>query len=133
MQEPISIPMRTDQALAGSGSSTLPALKEPATSSSRTSAPDRPVREYVELKLSLKELGLLERQPIYYTYKFLSTFGLLAVGLIFLVTVHNFWLQLLDAVYLAFVCGQIGYLGHDIGHRQVFRSTRNTTIGSFLV
>ena len=34
------------------------------------------------------------------------------------------WLQLLSAVFLAFVMGQIALIGHDFGHRQVFSSAR---------
>jgi fatty acid desaturase len=34
--------------------------------------------------------------------------------------VHVFWLQLLDAIYLAFVSTQMGLLSHEAGHRQMF-------------
>jgi fatty acid desaturase len=34
--------------------------------------------------------------------------------------VQNFWLQLANAAFLAFVFTQIGFLGHDAGHRQIF-------------
>src|SRR5438105_4381304 len=78
-----------------------------------------PTTEYVELKQLIKERGLLDKQPVYYTYKILLTLSMLAIGLAFLVLVNNFWLQLLDAVYLSFVFAQISFLGHDIGHRQV--------------
>jgi len=57
----------------------------------------------------------------------------LAVGLIILFKVNNFWLQLLNAVYLGFVSTQIGLLGHDIGHQQVFRTGWKSTVAGFLV
>jgi fatty acid desaturase len=41
---------------------------------------------------------------------------------LFLVDV--FWVQLLNAAFLAFVFGQTGFIAHDAGHRQGFRSTR---------
>ena len=47
-------------------------------------------------------------------------FSLLVVGVGALLVVHIFWLQLLDAVYLAFVFTQMGLLAHEAGHRQMF-------------
>src|SRR6266487_1156557 len=79
--------------------------------------------EYAELEQLVKNKGLLDKQPKYYTYKILSTVALLALSVAFLLLVHNFWLQLLNAAFLAFVFGQIGFLGHDGGHRQIFKAT----------
>ena len=81
------------------------------------------VSDYAALKRLIKQKGLLEKQPRYYTYKILSSLGLLAVGIVFLLFVHIFWLQLLDAVFLAFACGQIAFVCHDSGHRQIFHAT----------
>ena len=83
---------------------------------------------YPELRRIIKEQGLLDRQPAYYWFKILSTLGLLALSITFLVVVDNSWLQLANAAFLAFVFGQIGYLGHDAGHRGVFRSIRGNEI-----
>lgn len=92
---------------------------------------------YPELRQLIKEQGLLERQPAYYTYKILSTLSLLALSITLLAIVDNTWLQLANAAFLAFVFGQSGYVGHDAGHRAVFRSLRgNEFIGlgaSFLL
>jgi fatty acid desaturase len=79
--------------------------------------------EYAALKHIIKQRGLLEKQPGYYTYKILLIVGMLTLGVVFFLVVNNFWLQLLDAVFLAIVTGQIGFLGHDAGHRQIFRAT----------
>jgi fatty acid desaturase len=93
--------------------------------------------QYPELRRIIKEQGLLDKQPAYYCYKILSTLGLLAASIAFLVIFDDFWLQLIDAAFLAFVFGQIGYLGHDAGHRGVFRSIRGNEItglsASFLI
>jgi fatty acid desaturase len=78
-------------------------------------------RDYAELKRLIKNRGLLDKQPIYYTFRIALLFGLLVLGLIFLLVVHIFLLQLLDAVYLAVVFTQIGLLGHDARHRQMFK------------
>ena len=89
--------------------------------------------EYARLKQLMRQRGLLDQQPGYYSYKILFTLSLLAIGLIFLLIVDNFQLQLLNAVYLGFVSMQIGLLGHDIGHREVFRSGWRSTVAGFLV
>ncbi len=68
--------------------------------------------DYAELKQILKKQGLLERQPAYYTVRVALLLALLTLGVVFLFVVNNFWLQLLNAVYLAFVFTQIGLLGH---------------------
>src|SRR5258708_35594867 len=46
--------------------------------------------------------------------------GLLAAGWAAFVVVGDSWWQLAVAVFLAVVFTQIGFLGHDAGHRQVF-------------
>jgi fatty acid desaturase len=76
--------------------------------------------DYAELKRQLKQRGLLDKQPMYYTCRIALLFGLLVVGVAVLVMVHVFWLQILDALYLSFVSTQIGLLAHEAGHRQMF-------------
>jgi len=70
----------------------------------------------------------LDKQPFYYTYKIFLTFGILAIGVTFLTVLDNFWMQLLVAGYLGFVFTQIGFIGHDAGHREIFNSPRNNEI-----
>ena len=70
-------------------------------------ASSTPTGRYAELKRRIKHDGLMDPQPVYYAGKLASTLGLLAVGLALLVVFDNTWLLLLDAVYLAFVFGQI--------------------------
>ena len=92
-----------------------------------------PVNEYASLKQLITKRKLLDKQPRYYAYKILFTMGLLAAGVAYLLVVHNFWLQLCDAVYLAFVFGQIGFLGHDTGHRQIFHAAWKHHLSSMLL
>ncbi len=80
------------------------------------------VNDYAELKQLIKQKGLLEKQPKYYSYKILFSLGLLIVGIAFLFLVKIIWLQLLDAVFLAFACGQVAFVCHDGGHRQIFNA-----------
>ena len=83
----------------------------------RQVASGTPSGQYAELKRRIKHDGLMDPQPVYYAGKLASTLGLLVVGLALLVVFDNTWLLLLDAVYLAFVFGQISLVAHDWGHR----------------
>lgn len=84
--------------------------------------------EYAQLKHLVKQKGLLDKQPGYYAYKVPLTLGLLALNLSLLATLDTLWLQLLNAAFMAFVFTQIGLVGHDAGHQQIFRSTRHNDI-----
>jgi fatty acid desaturase len=76
------------------------------------------VNPYAELKRLVKKAGLLDRQPAYFGGKIVLNLCLLAAGLALLPILDNTWLQLANAVYLAFVFVQISFLAHDFGHRQ---------------
>src|SRR3989344_8199091 len=86
--------------------------------------------EYAELSRQINAARLLDRQPLYYLCKILLTAGILALSLAALMLVHNLWLQLLNAVFLSFVFGQIGFLGHDASHHQIFASNRKNELFS---
>jgi fatty acid desaturase len=72
----------------------------------------------------VKAAGLLERRPGYYLTKIAVTGGLLATAWIVFVVLGDSWWQLVVAGFLAVVFTQIGFIGHDAGHRQIFRSKR---------
>ena len=48
--------------------------------------------------------------------------ALLAAGWVGFVVLGESWWQLLTAAYLAVVATQLAFVGHDAGHRQIFRS-----------
>ncbi|MYC31020.1 MAG: acyl-CoA desaturase [Chloroflexi bacterium] len=81
--------------------------------------------EYVQLKSLVRNAGLLEKNPGHYAVKLAINLGLLALSIAVLTLVDNIWIQLLNAAFLAFVTVQLCFLGHDLGHEQVFRSVRN--------
>ena len=87
---------------------------------------------FAELKQLMKKRGLLEKQPAYYTFRIVLLLSLLVIGAAFLLLVHIFWLQLLNAVFLAFVFTQIGLLGHEAGHRQMFHRSWKHDVVSLL-
>ena len=88
---------------------------------------------YAELRQTVKQLGLLDKQRAYYAYKALSTLGLLALGLTVLALVDTLWVQLMNAVFLAFVFAQMSFIGHDAGHRQIFRSALGNEIAGLVM
>lgn len=89
---------------------------------STTETPDN--QSYADLKRMIVEKGLLEKQPGFLTYKIILTLVMLSVSIAILFLTDIFWVQLLNAVYLAFVFGQIGFIAHDTGHRQGFHTTQ---------
>jgi len=88
-------------------------------------SPDVPDnRSYAALKRLIMEKGLLDKQPGFLIYKILLTAAMWAVSIAILFLTDNLWVQLLNAVYLAFVFGQFGFIAHDTGHRQGFHTTK---------
>ena len=80
--------------------------------------------EYADLSRQVKGAGLLERKPAYYSLKIASTTAMLAAGWAAFFLVGDSWWQVVVAVYLAFAFTQVAFLGHDAGHKQVFRTRR---------
>jgi fatty acid desaturase len=86
--------------------------------------------DYAALSRQVRQSGLLDRRPRYYAWKITLTTAALVLGWAAFAAIGNSWWQLGDAVFLAIAFGQIGFLGHDAGHSQVFRTRRaNTVLG----
>jgi fatty acid desaturase len=86
--------------------------------------------EYAQLSRQIKQAGLLDRRRGYYAAKLGLNAVLLAVGGAVFVALGESWWQLVTAAYLAVVFTQIAFVGHDAGHRQIFRSRRaNDLVG----
>jgi len=77
---------------------------------------------FTELLHQVKAAGLLEPRTGYYFVKIVSDLFLLGLGWMMFVVVGNSWWELAVAIFLAFCYTQLGFLGHDIGHRHVARS-----------
>ena len=122
----------TEPVEAPTGSSAPPTIDgDPARPASAEPSPRSSNNEYAELKRRIKAKGLLEKQPRYYASVALVIFGLLALSIAVLLLVDSLWVQLLNALLLAFVFTQISFLGHDATHRQIFRSTHtNNVVGT---
>jgi fatty acid desaturase len=80
--------------------------------------------EFAELVRQVKQAGLLDRRLRYYLTKIVVTGALVTAGWAVFVMLGDSWWQLAVAGFLAFVFAQIGFIGHDAGHKQIFRSRR---------
>jgi fatty acid desaturase len=88
--------------------------------------------DYAVLSRQVKQAGLLERHPRYYLGRIAATAAALAGGWAGFILVGNSWWQLSLAVFLAIVYTQVGFLGHDAGHLQIFRSRRANYVTGIL-
>jgi fatty acid desaturase len=89
-----------------------------------TRSPTRRWSEYTQLSRQIKQAGLLDRRRGTYAAKIGLNLVLLAAGGAAFFLLGDSWWQLLTAAYLAVVATQLAFLGHDAGHRQVFRTRR---------
>lgn len=99
--------------------------------------PQKPLSDYAVLRSIMLEQGLLKRQQFSFVLKMAEVIVLYSAAILFVSLANNLLLVLLSAAFLAFVFGQVGLLGHDAGHRQIFSSARkDRAIGqicSFLI
>ena len=84
--------------------------------------------EYLELRRRVRQAGLLDKQPIYYTMKVLIAVAMYGVGLTIMVTADSLWVHLLNAVFVGFSFSQMSFIGHDAGHYQIARSARKNEV-----
>ena len=88
--------------------------------------------DYADLMRRVRRAGLLDRRRGYYLTKIAVTGGLLAAGWTGFVLLGDTWWQLAVAGFLAVAFTQIGFIGHDAGHRQIFGSKRANYIVGLL-
>lgn len=78
--------------------------------------------QYTELVQAVRETGLMRRRYAYYWTVGLLTVGALAAVWVVVGLLGNSWLQLICAGVVGFLVAQLGFLGHDAAHRQIFAS-----------
>ncbi len=89
--------------------------------------------DFAELSRRVRDDGLLARRQGYYWIKIAgSVAALIAVGFA-VVLVGNSWWVLMVAVALAFVLTQLGFIGHDAGHRQISSRRRDNDLIGLVV
>jgi fatty acid desaturase len=90
----------------------------------QTAAIDVVPSDFRVLAVQIRDAGLLERRPGYYSVKIVLTIAAFAAGWAALLVVGDSWAALGVAAFLGVMFTQLGFVGHDAGHRQVFRSRR---------
>jgi fatty acid desaturase len=94
------------------------------------SAPTGRWSEYTQLSRQIKRAGLLDRRRGWYAARIAINLALLAAGWVIFAVLGESWWQLVIGAYLAVVFTQLAFVGHDAGHRQIFRSRRaNDRVG----
>jgi fatty acid desaturase len=74
--------------------------------------------------MEIRAAGLLDRRLRYYWTKILLTLAGFAAGWAAFFAVGSSWATLGIAVFLGVMSTQLGFLGHDAGHGQIFESRR---------
>jgi len=111
----------------------MPTLPGAVSIRIQTDAHATPVRNegtYADLSRVVRGAGLLDRRYGYYAAKIGLTLLVFAGGCVAFVVVGDSWWQLGIAVFFAVLFAQLAFLGHDAGHKQIFRSRRaNDLVG----
>jgi len=98
-----------------------------------TTAPTARGSAYAQLSGEIKRAGLLDRRPGFYVTHSAILAAACAAGIVTVVLVGDSWWQMAMAAFFAVMSTQLGFLGHDAGHRQVLSSNRaNHRLGVLL-
>lgn len=88
----------------------------------QTTTADPSAAGFGGLALQVRAAGLLDRRPAYYGAKIGLTLAAFAAGWAAFVVVGDSWATLGPAAFLGVMFTQLGFIGHDAGHQQVFGS-----------
>ena len=96
-------------------------------------APSRPAEDFASLAARVRDAGLMGKRPGYYSVKIATTSAaLLALGTVGVLLASSWW-TVVVALGIAFTLGQLSFIAHDAGHRQVSsHRSRNYAIGLVL-
>ena len=72
----------------------------------------------------VQNAGLLERSLAPYVPRLAALAAMVAAGIVMLLLLGNSWWQVATAAYFGVVFAQLGFLGHDAGHQQIFRAKK---------
>ena len=88
--------------------------------------------DFAQLKAQVMRAGLLEKRPGAYLWRFAGVALGLAGCVAVLTLAKGVGAQLANGALLAFLSAHIGFLMHDAGHRQIFRSTAANNLVGFV-
>lgn len=101
---------------------------------STRSAPDERVRsDFGPLARRIREAGLLEPSRDFHLASAVLVAGLMWLVVVLLINLHGSPWALAVAPLAAVLSAQLSYLGHDIGHHQVFRRPRQRWLAGVVV
>jgi fatty acid desaturase len=89
--------------------------------------------DYARLVRAVNQAGLMGRRTGNYAWRIAITSFLLAGGWVAFILIGNSWWQLGVAVFLAVIFTQLGFLGHDAGHRQICAGRRPSYVLGLLL
>ena len=115
---PDSLALASGRASVADG---LPAAVDPSTAS------------YRALARQVRAMGLLDRRPGYYRVKITLTILAFFAGWALFVMVGNSWAALAVAPLVGMMFTQLGFIGHDLGHNQVFGARRRNHLLGLIV
>ncbi|MGF1503588.1 MAG: acyl-CoA desaturase [Chloroflexi bacterium] len=81
-------------------------------------------REYADLKKIVKDRGLLDKKPLRYILWVTLVLAAWVLGMAVFALVDNFLILVVNALFMVIVLSQLGFLGHDAAHRQIFKDKR---------
>jgi fatty acid desaturase len=89
--------------------------------------------DYADLSRRVKQAGLFARRPGAYSVRAATLTVSLVAGWGLFVALGASWWQLAVGALLGALSTQVGFLGHDVGHRQVFRTRRASYAAGLLL
>jgi fatty acid desaturase len=93
----------------------------------------RKTSDYSVLLAEIQRAHLLDRSGTLYLWRVAITAAMTAAGVALFIWVGDSWWTLAVAAYFAAIFAQLGFLGHDAGHQQIFTSRRrNDRVGLLL-
>ena len=101
------------------------------TTTPRPAAANR--EDFAELARMVRDSGLLTRRRGYYQLKIGTTVGALVALAGVALVIGNSWWNVVVAVGLAFILVQLGFIGHDAGHRQICARRRDNDVVGLVV
>jgi fatty acid desaturase len=94
---------------------------------------DRTPSAYGQLLREIKQAGLMRRRRAYYWFRICAMLAAFGAGCVAFALIGDSWWQLALAAFFAVMFTQLGFLGHDAGHGQIFATrSANAAIGSYL-
>jgi fatty acid desaturase len=88
--------------------------------------------DFARLSRRVTAAGLMKRRPGRYAVTIAATAAVFAAGWVAFLAVGDSWWTLAVAAFLAIGTTQVAFLGHDAGHRQMFRGRRASDIAGLV-